>query len=659
MVAGPARRLHRRPRGGVPAPTTSSATSGGPDSARCGCGSTTPSAPGRRSLAAGCDGPGARSRTTPSASSTATCSCARRRRHTAVASSTERSQLATSCARARAAASVDRPRGGGPQTKGPRAHRPRPGRRRDGPPRRGDALRRRGAARPFATGKVYCSLIAAARTSATSTGRRSGPRRPCDGREQHPFAIFPGICRLHRAIVLKRRGALEAAEEEATQACEELRQSHVANSATAWAEVGDIRRRLGRARSSGGGLRPIEGDQRRAVRRARTAAPGAGSCRRGHGDHHQLCGRRGRNPLGRGAVLPILVHVAVAVGDLDAARARAGRARGHVASLRHGDTARHRALDTRADSQLAEADPAADRRRCARQSTLGTALDVPYEEATARTLLGQALRVAGDERRRDRSRSRPPSGCSTRSAPGSRPQQVLADSKPALPAGLTAGRSRSCDSSPQGSPTTRSPAELFLSAKTVSRHLSNIFTKIGVSSRRARQRSHSSTTSTPRGADRRKLAEPLPRISPSVVGRSATMRSSQVRSSRCSSSVSRCGMQALLVSPIQRPAALVADARAIPSTAPHQSWLPVRTAPEPVRHRRPREVRGHDCTSRSLISRSHLRLAVALRSSALAAGSSIRDVSLLVPNPEDPCPTAAMHQAGSFPSRMTTPTSVC
>ena len=63
--------------------------------------------------------------------------------------------------------------------------------------------------------------------------------------EQSPFAIFPGICRLHRAIVLKRRGVLDAAEEEARQACKELQDSHVANSAVAWAEVGDIRRRLG------------------------------------------------------------------------------------------------------------------------------------------------------------------------------------------------------------------------------------------------------------------------------------------------------------------------------------------------------------------------------------------------------------------------------
>ena len=59
---------------------------------------------------------------------------------------------------------------------------------------------------------------------------------------KHPFAIFPGICRVHRAVVLKRRGSLAEAEREALRASQELIGSHVGNSAAAYAEVGDIRR---------------------------------------------------------------------------------------------------------------------------------------------------------------------------------------------------------------------------------------------------------------------------------------------------------------------------------------------------------------------------------------------------------------------------------
>src|SRR5205807_7449558 len=47
--------------------------------------------------------------------------------------------------------------------------------------------------------------------------------------QQHPFAIFPGICRVHRAVVLKRRGALAEAEREALLASDELLHSHVPN----------------------------------------------------------------------------------------------------------------------------------------------------------------------------------------------------------------------------------------------------------------------------------------------------------------------------------------------------------------------------------------------------------------------------------------------
>ena len=102
-----------------------------------------------------------------------------------------------------------------------------------------------GRLRPFSTGKVYCSLIAGCEAVGDFDRAAEWTEATMRWAQDHPFAIWPGICRVHRAVVLKRQGALEEAEREATRACEELRQSHVANSAAAWAEVGDIRRRLG------------------------------------------------------------------------------------------------------------------------------------------------------------------------------------------------------------------------------------------------------------------------------------------------------------------------------------------------------------------------------------------------------------------------------
>ena len=90
--------------------------------------------------------------------------------------------------------------------------------------------------------------------------------------QQHPFAIFPGLCRVHRAVVLKRRGSLSEAELEAELASEELASSHVPNSGAAWAEVGDIRRRLGELDRAEDAFRRAEAAVRPNVRR------GSGCC---------------------------------------------------------------------------------------------------------------------------------------------------------------------------------------------------------------------------------------------------------------------------------------------------------------------------------------------------------------------------------------------
>jgi ATP/maltotriose-dependent transcriptional regulator MalT len=332
---------------------------------------------------------------------------------------------------------------------------------------------------PFATGKVYCSLIAACED--VGDFDRAAEWTEATGRwaQQHPFAIFPGICRLHRAVVLKRRGALEAAEQEAARACEELRQSHVANSAAAWAEVGDIRRRLGqldqaeeafaRSQETGGGpcgglallrLAQSRVDEAMAIIIRSVAAQS--------------------NPLARAAVLPMLVHIAVAAGDLDAAHRALAELETTVATF---GTATLRATErsTRGRLQLAEGDPAShETLRQAADAWHG--LDVPYEEATARTLRGQALRVVGDDAGATASFE---TAVRLFDQIGARldAREVLASSKPALPAGLTEREVEVLRLVAGGLTNNEIASELFLSAKTVSRHLSNIFTKIGVSSR--------------------------------------------------------------------------------------------------------------------------------------------------------------------------------
>ena len=109
---------------------------------------------------------------------------------------------------------------------------------------------------PYSTGKVYCCLIGACEELGDYDRAAEWTEATLKWADRHPFAIFPGICRVHRAVVLKRRGELAEAEREATRACEELAHSHVANSA---ARVRRGRRHpppARRARRGRSGVRP-------------------------------------------------------------------------------------------------------------------------------------------------------------------------------------------------------------------------------------------------------------------------------------------------------------------------------------------------------------------------------------------------------------------
>ena len=338
-----------------------------------------------------------------------------------------------------------------------------------------------GRLRPFSTGKVYCSLIGACEEVGDFDRAAEWTEATLRWAEtNHPFAIFPGICRVHRAIVLKRKGSLAEAEQEAARACEELRQSHVANSAAAYAEVGDIRRRLGdleeaerafaRSQEISGGtcgglalLRLAQGRVDEALKVIKGCVDGA------------------TNRLARAALLPLLVHVAIAADELDAAREAADEL-DEIVTTFDTPTLRASRLSTRGRLALALQEPAAaDGLRAAADAW--RALDVPYEEATARTLLGQALRERGDE-----------AGATTSFASAAAlfdqigahlDAQLVYDDQPARswPAGLTGREVEVLRLIAAGLTNNEIATELFLSAKTVSRHLSNIFTKIGVSSR--------------------------------------------------------------------------------------------------------------------------------------------------------------------------------
>lgn len=334
---------------------------------------------------------------------------------------------------------------------------------------------------PYSTGKVYCSLIGACEDVGDHDRAAEWTEATQRWADEHPLCIFPGICRVHRAMVLKRRGALAEAEREAARACEELRFSRPVASAAAWIEVGDICRRLGeldRAEAAFARAQEVSGSPCTAlallrlaqgrVEAARTIIDG---CMEGTG-----------SPLARVSLLPNYVQVAVAAGELDGAAAAVEELDGILDTF-DSPGGRASALTARGRVLLARGDARAARSVLLDALDRWRAVDVPYEAATAGTLLGQALRECGDEEGAVAAFTAAAAlfdqiGARVVDGPAPAPVRVL-------PAGLTEREVEVLRLVAAGLTNNDIAAALFLSAKTISRHLSNIFTKIGVTSRAA------------------------------------------------------------------------------------------------------------------------------------------------------------------------------
>lgn len=336
---------------------------------------------------------------------------------------------------------------------------------------------------PYSTGKVYCSLISACEDLGDLDRAAEWTDATLRWAERHPFAIFPGICRVHRAVVLKRRGSLADAEREAARACEELIGSHLVNSAAAYAEVGDIRRRLG-------DLERSETAFERAQELCGRPCGGLALLRLAQGRVdlalsvvNRCIGERQASRLARAELLPVLVHVTIAAGDLVTAT-DALRELTEIADDFDNPSLRASVRSTQGRLALAQGDAGAAAVALQEAADRWHALGIPYEVATARTLLGQALEELGDK-----------TGASSAFETatrlfdqiGARVEGRLREGPTVVsaPAGLTGREVEVLRLVAAGMTNNEIATELYLSAKTISRHLSNIFSKIGVSSRAA------------------------------------------------------------------------------------------------------------------------------------------------------------------------------
>lgn len=337
---------------------------------------------------------------------------------------------------------------------------------------------------PFATGKVHCSMISACEQLGDL--RRAAEWTDATRRwsERHPLAMWPGICRVHHASLLQQRGDWPAAEREARRACADLDGFHVPNVAAGYVEIGEIRRRLG-------DLTGAEDAFARAEELCGQQSPGLALVRLAQ--HRidaattliaRLLADQTWNRLARGRLLPARVQIAVAAGDLAAAEDAASELE-RIATDFKSPALAAAALSARGRVQLARGDSAA---ACATlQQAVQTwhHLEVPYELATARLLLGQACKECGDDDTAARSLAQAAEIFERLGAAFDTAEVAGRAPTAGPPAGLTEREAEVLGLVASGATNKQIAATLHLSERTVARHLSNIFTKIGVTTRTA------------------------------------------------------------------------------------------------------------------------------------------------------------------------------
>lgn len=333
-------------------------------------------------------------------------------------------------------------------------------------------------------GNIYCHLMAAAHeladigrlvewTDATARWLEALP----------PRIVFTGICRVHRSQVEHIRGGWEQAEREVAQAYADLEDIDRPAAAEAQYQLGEIRRMRG-------DLTGAEQAYGQAHRLGRDPQPGLALLHLTHGRvdvasasiRAALVAATGGR-LGSARLFAAQAEIALAAGDLEVAGkacdeldqvAVAYESPGLEVMARH---ARGALLVAR--GQAEEALPVL-RDACRRWQDVGA----PYECARVRALLAEAYGALGDADAAARERE---AAAEVFRHLKAIPDLQRIEQRPArgLPDGLTAREVEVLALVAAGKTNREIAGELVISQKTVARHLSNIFTKLGLSSRTA------------------------------------------------------------------------------------------------------------------------------------------------------------------------------
>ncbi len=293
--------------------------------------------------------------------------------------------------------------------------------------------------------------------------------------------LYSGICRMFKASILRERGIWPEAEREARRVCDELATLHFSSESRAYYELGEIRR-------LGGDYAGAEAFFRQAQEMAFDPQPGLSRLRLAQGALDDASGQIRRaldeaaDRLARARLLQDFVVIALARGDVESARSAADELDGTATAYRSPGLAASAAL-ARAAVLLAQPDPASALATFRLAARLSIDLGSPYRVAVARRGAGEALRALGDE---DSARIELDGARAIFERLGAGPdadQTASLLGRRAHPAGLSDREVEVLRQVAAGRSNKETAAELGISEHTVARHMSNIFTKLAVSSR--------------------------------------------------------------------------------------------------------------------------------------------------------------------------------